>query len=937
MLYLLIPSLFAFAPNLNQGIEPQRIYSQVHHTYQRHLQQQMFWQTFLEDSQSDWDVRFDEVTGYPLRAIGKGISFGNRLTKEDLLEQSNLFVSKHESLFHPKELSTPQIAFNHTRQAYFVHYDQRVLLHRPIYNNVHQKEISSIKVYRSGVDLFIDTQNQSASMTMFGVELYDHVNDQVGASYIQASDAIAIAIEDGPITQQDSVPTDIDIELLFVPFEKEKESLQIPLCWKISFSTESPVGQWQIFVDAQSGEIHSVHNEVRFFTGALQATYEERNPNSDVITGPLEDLKISTDTGTIYTDSEGEFTLEESSTIDDEILLRGVHTRIFNSRGTEVILDIDTQNQNEITEENIQIFDVDSFLDLENTNEDMDIEEEQELILSQLNQYMYQSHIYNWAETYAERVINNWPRSDINVNLDDVCNAYFDGELNFFRQGEGCNNTGRIADVSYHEWGHGFHYHNLLSGVYDGSVSEGLSDVVAFLQTGDAKISPYFYVNGGHIREVSRNRVYPDDIVNEVHTDGLIFAGAVWDLWNLLIQEYPEENTDILTRIFVEATSMGPEIATSYEAFLFADDDDGDLSNGTPHQCLLIEAFGDHGLGPKGQGGFYELEHTPISNQTSSSSIDIQVQVEQLASNCIDASVASTKVYFSTDQGSSWEEQELSFSLEENSITGQFPDFDDHTHVLYYIEITDTEERIARIPSGGIINPFEFFVGDISEIYCNDFELDDGDFGHVLVDGRDREGADDWMRGMLAGLGGDPEFSYSGDYAWGNDLGGEINGENYNGQYQNEKHNRLYTPSFDTSQYDHVVVSFQRWLHVEDGFYDQARILVNEETMWENHATRSEVGEEHHQDYQWQQQIIHVQNIDDVSVAWEIESDAGLTMGGWTIDDFCLYGYNDPDPEEPPEEGCNCSYSTSHDMNSSSWFILVILGLFVQTRRKRNF
>ena len=75
---------------------------------------------------------------------------------------------------------------------------------------------------------------------------------------------------------------------------------------------------------------------------------------------------------------------------------------------------------------------------------------------------------------------------------------------------------------------------------------------------------------------------------------------------------------------------MGPEIATSYEAFLFADDDDGDLSNGTPNQCLLIEAFGDHGLGPKGQTGFYQLEHTPISNQSTSDSIDIDVQVEQI-------------------------------------------------------------------------------------------------------------------------------------------------------------------------------------------------------------------------------------------------------------------------------------------------------------------
>ena len=44
------------------------------------------------------------------------------------------------------------------------------------------------------------------------------------------------------------------------------------------------------------------------------------------------------------------------------------------------------------------------------------------------------------------------------VNINDSCNAYYDGNVNFFQKGGGCNNTGRIADVNYHEWGHGVHY-----------------------------------------------------------------------------------------------------------------------------------------------------------------------------------------------------------------------------------------------------------------------------------------------------------------------------------------------------------------------------------------------------------------------------------------------------------------------------------------------
>ena len=147
MLYLLIPSLLAFAPNPNQGIEPQRIYPSSNYTYQRHLEQQIFWQQFLHDSNSSWNVRFDETTGYPLRATGKGISFGNDFTEKNILEKSNSFVAQHKELFHPKNLSEPQITYNNTRHAYFVHYDQKANLKTPIYDDIHNKHISFAKVF----------------------------------------------------------------------------------------------------------------------------------------------------------------------------------------------------------------------------------------------------------------------------------------------------------------------------------------------------------------------------------------------------------------------------------------------------------------------------------------------------------------------------------------------------------------------------------------------------------------------------------------------------------------------------------------------------------------------------------------------------------------------------------------------------------------------
>ena len=142
-----------------------------------------------------------------------------------------------------------------------------------------------------------------------------------------------------------------------------------------------------------------------------------------------------------------------------------------------------------------------------------------------LSAFVFQSQIRQWATIYAPEIPLTDTRINVYVNIDDTCNAYFDGSINFMRSGGGCRNTGRIADVNYHEWGHGFHYYSLLSGEFDGSMSEGIADAVSMLNTGDPIIAPGFFNSGYAIRELETNRVYPDDIVNEVHTTASSSAG----------------------------------------------------------------------------------------------------------------------------------------------------------------------------------------------------------------------------------------------------------------------------------------------------------------------------------------------------------------------------------------------------------------------------
>ena len=72
--------------------------------------------------------------------------------------------------------------------------------------------------------------------------------------------------------------------------------------------------------------------------------------------------------------------------------------------------------------------------------------------------------------------------------------------------------------------------------------------------------------------------------------------------------------------------------------------------------------------------------------------------------------------------------------------------------------------------------------------------------------------------------------------------------------------------------------------------------------------------------------------------AWEISSDQGLTMGGWNIDNFCLYGVVIPDEEDANLDGEEGGLKANCSAVSSSEYWLWSLGLgvmFLGQRRRR--
>ncbi len=192
-----------------------------------------------------------------------------------------------------------------------------------------------------------------------------------------------------------------------------------------------------------------------------------------------------------------------------------------------------------------------------------------------------------------------------------TCNAFFAGtRIHFMEENAVCYSLAKFADVVYHEYGHAINeyvYWWLGTSFQNSALHEGYADVWAIgimdypiLGHGFLKSDTASYIR----RYDQAPKVYPDDVVGQPHATGEIIAGAWWDVAQNI------GNVDTMMKIFGRhyyGTPNGPDGAEGQvfqdallEA-LIADDNDADLSNGTPHYNEIVCAFFRHGILLPGQ------------------------------------------------------------------------------------------------------------------------------------------------------------------------------------------------------------------------------------------------------------------------------------------------------------------------------------------------
>ena len=818
------------------------------------------WSEFeSKQTNGSWKVMWDQDTGIPLRVYGSGISAPNSI------------ASKDAALTHAKQM----LAENIKLLAPGSKVEDFTLVSNVVHNGVRslgfQQNYNGIKVH-GGQLSFRYKYDRMIAMASEAFPLVEVSNNLSASKQMVESKAVEWIKTDVDASASKVTSASEPIILPIVGKGLNINDIKYSLARSVMVKSNSPVGKWEVFVNANTAEPIMRFQRLMFGVQASgQALYStpERWPGGAYADFPASFADLVVNSNNVTTDVDGGFIWNDNPTATIDTTMTGTYVNLTNEAGAEATA-------------NFQINEGGSFTWSDPTTEFVD---------AQITSFVHANFIKEYVRPWNPNLAWLDLAIPVTVNINDTCNAFSDGNsINFFREGGGCNNTGRLVDVVYHEFGHSYHQQSIIQGVgsYDGSMGEGAGDFLSATVANDPSLGIGFFTNGNSLREIDppgTEAVFPDDITGSVHSNGLIYSGAFWDLRKALIIELGEaEGVALTERLFYATLQRAVDMPSSFVEALVEDDDDGDLSNGTPHFCTINDAFKLHGL--------TGAQPNTLFGDLSVNGFDVSVTSENTLNCGVTVDDMNLEWQSKSDPN---QNGSVLMTLDSNNYTGTIP-FTTVGEVVQYRVVANFSDDSSEMKPNNPADPwYEKFNGSVEIISCTNFDTDpalDG-WTHSLTSGTPQAGADDWEWGIPMGnsANSDPTSAYSGTNVYGNDLGNE----GFNGLYQSNIVNETTSPVINVSGYESVRLQYQRWLNVEDGIYDQASIYANDNLVWTNFSSGANgSGAVQHQENGWSFRDVDLTSSivnNTVQLRFEIASDGGLEFGGWTLDDVCVVGY----------------------------------------------
>ena len=291
------------------------------------------------------------------------------------------------------------------------------------------------------------------------------------------------------------------------------------------------------------------------------------------------------------------------------------------------------------------------------------------------------------------------------IDVSGTCNAFYTPgtpSINFYSAGDGCNAFSLVADVVFHEYGHGINdifYESLGSTFVNGAMGEGYADLWAISLSENPILGEGCYSDDAesYIRRYDIDpKVYPQDLVGQVHADGEIICGAWYDTHLLM-----GGNWDLTRELFVEAyaglqaTNFDGNEGEAYVEVLLdvlqADDDNADLSDGTPNGAAILEGFGIHGITL-----FSNVDIGHVAEEYCPAGDPISLEADALVLFPFSQYFGSCNVYYRSHVYEPWTETPM-VQTAGSTYSIEIPALETGTVLEYHFGITDIYGAVSAI------------------------------------------------------------------------------------------------------------------------------------------------------------------------------------------------------------------------------------------------
>ncbi len=534
---------------------------------------------------SKWDINYGK------NGIPSIIGYKEPLRADDIDIATKDFLNINKALF---DIDTKNIEVAKKHQGKIKNKDFKTIVYTQIYNGlpVFNSHVVSASINNNLVllrnkyypDISINTQPSISQSEAF--DIVKQLGDKI----------IAFRSNQSTSNVMPKISSAKKITLGILPLEKAG-SYEHLLSYKIDLPLVDN-HEWSFFIEANTGNILDIFDNVVYedvighITGMVYPEYSGQE-------------KINVDFSSDYvyisparstSDAQGRYAISQSAGIATlTSKLEGPWVKVLNARQPAVAYSTTVT--------------VPSIHDWNWQNYDTSYKQEES------NVFYHTNIVHDYATSIGVPEMNLQMLA--RVNIDSSCNAYYVARsINFYRASSSCDATSLDSDIIYHEYGHGINDELItVSWPYQdetGNMNEGLADYWACTINNNPCMGEYFFLGSQCLRRCDTNDRYPEDFSPEPHSGAQIISAPFWELRQLLGKQ-------VVDQMLTNALRLQPtSFSELLDSVLIVDDDNQDLSDGTPNILAICSSFNNHGILSGSCAGYTQIPLALITNPKTS-------------------------------------------------------------------------------------------------------------------------------------------------------------------------------------------------------------------------------------------------------------------------------------------------------------------------------